>query len=100
MLTTFCSSDLYVKDSFIKSNASRQISESGVTERDEFILIRPHLLSGEGKYSGRMICCISYITTQISSRRREDNDGGGKRQKANKEPAFELTKHMYCSCRR
>lgn len=59
--------------------------------KSQLLLIRLHLLSAHGEDSGVMICCIGYVSTQISSRSGEDNDGGGKRQKANKEPAFELS---------
>ena len=82
MLTAFCSSAINVKDPFIKSNASLRISESEVTERVKFILIRPHLLSAKVEYSRNdLFYSVSYITTQISSRRREDNDDGGEKDR-------------------
>ncbi len=62
MLTTFSRSALHVKDSFIKSNVSWQISESGLTEWAKYILISTHLLSAVREYSRGMICCFGYVT--------------------------------------
>lgn len=68
MSKMFSISAKYVNDSSIKSNASWQVSESGVTERTKCILTRPYLLLAKREYSGGMICfTISYITTQISN---------------------------------
>lgn len=92
MLATFSPILLYMQ----KTHLSSLDKSENLGSQVKFTLIRLHLLSAEGEYSGGMICCISYITTQISSRRIEDNNGEGKRRKANKELAFELTKHMHC----
>lgn len=66
--------------------------ESWVTEKAKLILIRPQLLSAQGKHSGGMVCCMSYKTCRLAIR--EERIMWSEREKANKNLAFELTKHM------